>query len=61
LVQASWVEPEADAAVAADAAAVELTRMADWLGLAEVVVMQRGDLWPTLASRPGMTMGSLPG
>ncbi len=60
LVQASWLEPGADAAVAADAAAVELVRMADWLGLAEVVVMGRGDLWPTLASRPGMTMGSLP-
>ena len=60
LVQASWVEPDADAAVAADAAAVELTRMADWLGLGEIVVMQRGDLWPTLASRPGMAVGSLP-
>ena len=60
LVQASWVEWDADAAIAADAAAVELTRMATWLGLAEVVVMQRGDLWATLASRAGMTVGSLP-
>jgi uncharacterized protein YcaQ len=60
LVQASWVEPGADAALAADAAAIELTRMAVWLGLGEVVVMPRGDLWMTLASRPGMTVGSLP-
>jgi hypothetical protein len=60
LVQASWVEQDTDAAAAADAAAVELLRMAEWLELGEVVVMQRGDLWPTLASRPGMRVGSLP-
>ena len=60
LVQASWVEPGADAALAADAAAIELTRMAVWLGLGKVEVMPRGDLWVTLASRPGMTVGSLP-
>jgi uncharacterized protein YcaQ len=60
LVQASWVEPGSDPAFAAEAAAVELARMADWLGVEDVVVMQRGDLWATLASRPGMRMGSLP-
>ena len=61
LVQASWSQDGADPALAADAGAVELARMARWLGLDEVVVMPRGDLWRTLASRPGMTVGSLPG
>jgi uncharacterized protein YcaQ len=60
LVQASWSEDGADPSAAADAAAVELTRMAGWLGLDDIVVMPRGDLWRTLASRPGMTVGSLP-
>ena len=49
LVQASWYEEPAGsgrpapAAVAA-AAAVELRRMADWIGLADVVVVARGNL-----------------
>src|SRR4029077_5286659 len=51
LVQASWAEPGADAGLAADAAAVELSRMARWLELPDIVVMPRGDLWKTLASR----------
>ena len=61
LVQASWSQQGVDRALAADAAAVELSRMAGWLGLADVVVMPRGDLSGTLASRPGMVMGNLPG
>ncbi len=61
LVQASWIEEGADPVDAADAAAVELARMAQWLALDEIVVMPRGDLWQTLAARPGMTVGSLPG
>jgi uncharacterized protein len=60
LVQAAWVEPGADPGLTADAAAVELARMADWLGLAEIVVMPRGDLYKTLASRPGVRLGNLP-
>jgi uncharacterized protein YcaQ len=60
LVQASWLEQGADPALTADAAAVELARMAGWLGLPEIIVMPRGDLWKTLASRPGMVVGSLP-
>jgi len=58
LVQASWSEPDTDAAVAADAAAVELVRMAGWLGLGETVVLPRGDLWRTLVARTGMRLGS---
>ena len=58
LVQAAWVEPTA--VDTADAAAVELSRMAHWLGLDEIVVMPRGDLWRTLATRPGLVLGSLP-
>lgn len=61
LVQASWVEEGADPVDTADAAAVELVRMAQWLGLDDIVVRQRGDLWPTLAARQGMTLGNLPG
>lgn len=44
LVQASWLEPGADPAVAGEAAAVELAEMARWLGLSRVVVKDRGDL-----------------
>ncbi len=61
LVQASWVEAAADPVATADAAAVELARMASWLGLSEIVVMPRGDLSPTLAARPGMVVGNLRG
>jgi len=58
LVQASWSEQDTDSAAAADVAAVELVRMAGWLGLGETVVLPRGDLWRTLADRPGMRVGS---
>jgi len=54
LVQASWVEPGADESTTADAAAAELTRMAGWLGMTEVVVVLRGSLARALAVRPGM-------
>ncbi len=57
LVQASWLEPDADETVVADAAAVELARMAQWLGLAETVVMPRGSMWRALSRRPGMLLG----
>ena len=59
LVQASWMEEGADPSLAADAAAVELARMARWLDLAEIVVMPRGNLWRTLVARPGLRPGSL--
>jgi len=60
LVQASWSEDHTDPAFVAAAAAVELTRMAGWLGLDEVVVVPRGDLWQALSREPGMRAGSLP-
>jgi len=59
LVQASWLEPGEDGGAVAEAAEVELTRMAGWLGLDEVVVMPRGDLWQSVARRPGMRVGVL--
>jgi len=59
LVQASWLEVGADPAVAAHAAVTELTKMATWLGLADIVVQPRGDFWQTLVAQPGMSKGSL--
>jgi len=50
LVQASWLEPGADPGEAAEAAAAELRRMADWLGLADVDVRPRGDLAARVAN-----------
>lgn len=48
-VQAAWVEPGADAAVALDAARSELPRMASWLGLNGIAVGDRGNLATELA------------
>lgn len=61
LIQASWAEAAADPVDAADAAVIELARMARWLGLTQIVVMPRGNLWRTLAARPGMVVGNLRG
>ncbi|MEO5834182.1 MAG: crosslink repair DNA glycosylase YcaQ family protein [Nakamurella sp.] len=44
LVQSSWLEPGHSPEAVVPAARAELRRMADWLGLAEVVVKPRGDL-----------------
>ena len=44
LVQASWLEPGAAAGETAEVAAIELRRMADWLGLDDIEVRPRGDL-----------------
>jgi uncharacterized protein YcaQ len=59
IVQASWLEEGADPALAADAAAIELARMARWLSLPDIVVMPRGNLWKTLAARADMQLGAL--
>ena len=48
-VQSAWAEPSAPAATAAELAA-ELRVTAGWLGLAAVVVADRGDLAPALAA-----------
>lgn len=56
LVQASWVEPGADEAATADAAVVELDRLAGWLGLADAVIEPRGNLAGRLAVHPGMRL-----
>jgi uncharacterized protein YcaQ len=49
LVQAAHAEPGAPAETA-EALAAELRRMADWLGLDDVVVVGAGDLAPALAA-----------
>jgi uncharacterized protein YcaQ len=47
-VNAAFLEPGADEAETAAAAAVELGELGRWLGLGEVVVADRGDLAPAL-------------
>ncbi|MGN0064093.1 MAG: winged helix-turn-helix domain-containing protein [Nocardioides sp.] len=49
LVHAAFAEPSAPEATAEELA-VELRRLAGWLGLGEVVVAPRGDLAPALAA-----------
>lgn len=49
-VRAAWVEDHAPPAGVAPALAAELASMAAWLGLDDVVVEERGDLWPALAA-----------
>ncbi len=49
LVQSSWKEAGRDAASIVPAARTELRRMADWLGLTDVVVRPHGDLALALA------------
>jgi uncharacterized protein YcaQ len=49
LVQAAYAEEHAPPETAAELA-TELRRLADWLGLGEVVVANRGDLAPALAA-----------
>ena len=46
-VQAAWIEPGAPA-VTPEELADELTQLAMWLGLSDVVVTGRGDLAPAL-------------
>jgi uncharacterized protein YcaQ len=43
-IPAAWLEPAADAEETAAALAVELRRLAGWLGLSEVAAPVRGDL-----------------
>lgn len=60
LVQSAWAEPHAPAETAGELAA-ELTRLAGWLGLGEVVVAPRGDLAPALLAEvagAGSTIGA---
>ncbi len=50
LVQASWHEDGTDPGAVAAAAAPELRRMADWLGLPDVAVLARGNLREQMAA-----------
>ncbi|SDT77866.1 winged helix-turn-helix domain-containing protein [Actinoplanes derwentensis] len=49
-VPAAWLEPGADPVETASALAVELRRLAGWLGLTSVAVPERGDLTAALTS-----------
>jgi uncharacterized protein YcaQ len=49
-VLASWLEPGGDAVDVATALAAELRRAADWQGLGDVLVEQRGDLAEVLST-----------
>jgi uncharacterized protein YcaQ len=58
-VPAAWIEPGADVVETADALAVELGRLAGWLGLSEVAAPERGDLAGALVGAlrgPGVTV-----
>jgi uncharacterized protein YcaQ len=48
-VPSAWLEPTADEGPTAEALAVELRRLAGWLGLSVVAVPERGDLASPLA------------
>lgn len=49
-VNSAWLEDGADPIAVSEALAAELARMADWLGLSDVVVSPSGDLGPRLAA-----------
>ncbi len=53
LVQGAFIEPEADPAYVAAELALELRLTADWLGLDQVAVGNRGDLAVQLAAAVG--------
>jgi uncharacterized protein YcaQ len=48
-VRSAWLEPDHDPGAVASDLAVELRRMAGWLGLESIVVTRRGDLAPALS------------
>jgi uncharacterized protein YcaQ len=53
LVQAAWAEPGVEHVVVAERLLGELRSMATWLGLDDVVVVDRGDLAPHLRAAAG--------
>jgi uncharacterized protein YcaQ len=53
-VQATHAEEGVDRPVVAAALADELRLMAEWMGLPDVVVVGRGDLWPELSRALGV-------
>jgi uncharacterized protein YcaQ len=56
-VPAAWLEPTAEPGETAAALAVELRRMAGWLGLGAVAAPERGDLAGSLAAELALSAG----
>jgi uncharacterized protein YcaQ len=61
LVQAAWAEAAVDPDEVSDALAGELRSMADWLGLDDVSVADRGDLARSLTRRIARRPAGYPG
>jgi uncharacterized protein YcaQ len=57
LVPAAWLEPDADPAETVVALAVELQRLAGWLGLSAVAPPERGDLAGPLSAALATVVG----
>ena len=59
-VPAAWIEPSADQAETAAALALELRRLAGWLGLTEVALPERGDLAGPLSAALTVSAAGVP-
>jgi uncharacterized protein YcaQ len=60
LVRGAYTEPGVEEGPVADALASELTLMAEWLGLEQIIVEGRGELAPALSGALGPSRGAPP-
>ena len=59
-IPAAWIEPTADQEETAAALALELRRLADWLGLAAIAPPRRGDLAGPLSAALAVSPAGVP-
>jgi uncharacterized protein YcaQ len=59
-IPAAWIEPSADQAETAAALALELRRLAGWLGLTEIARPERGDLAGPLSAALSASAAGVP-
>jgi uncharacterized protein len=59
-IPAAWIEPTADQTETAGALALELRRLAGWLGLTEVALPERGDLAGPLSAALNASAAGVP-